>query len=51
MACILKINERSYQNYEGGDKTPNMDELIAFADFFYVSLDYLVDRSDKPKRG
>jgi transcriptional regulator with XRE-family HTH domain len=46
MAGILKINERSYQNYEGGDRTPNLEGLIALADFFDVSLDYLVGRSD-----
>jgi len=50
MAFILKINERSYQNYEGGDRIPNLEGLIALADFFDVSLDYLVGRSDDPAR-
>ncbi|MDD2285741.1 MAG: helix-turn-helix transcriptional regulator, partial [Paludibacter sp.] len=48
MAGILKINERSYQNYEGGDRTPNLEGIIALANFFNVSLDYLVGRSDNP---
>ncbi len=50
MAEICKINERSYQNYEGGDRVPNLDGLIALADYFDVSLDYLVGRSDDPER-
>lgn len=48
MSEICNIKERSYQNYEGGDRIPRLDDLIALADFFDVSLDYLVGRSDKP---
>jgi len=49
MSAICNIRERSYQNYEGGDRIPRLDDLIALADFFDVSLDYLVGRSDNPK--
>lgn len=34
------------QNYEYGTRKPAFDALIALADFFGVSLDYLVGRSD-----
>lgn len=36
------------QNYEYGTRKPAFDALIALADFFDVSLDYLVGRSDDP---
>lgn len=38
-----------YQRYEYGN-SPAFDKLIALADFFDVSLDYLVGRSDEPGR-
>ena len=46
-ADCLGIQLRSYQAYEGGDREPNIDGLIALADFFDVSLDYLMGRKDK----
>lgn len=39
-----------YQRYEYGDREPAYQNLIALADFFDVSLDYLVGRSDDPQR-
>lgn len=39
-----------YQRYEYGDRTPPLPTLLALADFFDVSLDYLVGRSDEPSR-
>ena len=50
MAEIFNITERGYQNYEIGKSTPNFNVLISLADFFDVSLDYLVGRSDNPAR-
>ena len=38
-----------YQRYEYGTRKPEFDMLIRLADYFDVSLDYLVGRSDKPK--
>lgn len=43
----IKSTEAGYQNYESGRRLPKFDALIALADFFDVSLDYLVGRSDK----
>ena len=37
-----------YQRYEYGDREPAFSKLIALADYFNVSLDYLVGRSDDP---
>lgn len=44
------LTEIAVQNYESGRRKPNYDSLIALADFFDVSLDYLVGRSNDPRR-
>jgi len=49
VAQAIGITERNYQYYEAGKREPSMSNLIALADFFDVTLDYLVGRSDKPK--
>jgi len=48
MANALEISERSYQRYEA-ENNPNNETLIKLADFFEVSTDYLLGRSDNPK--
>ena len=40
----------AYQRYEYGAREPAFNKLIALADYFDVSLDYLVGRSDDPTR-
>lgn len=47
--CI-GVAPRTLRGYEGGTREPNIEKLIAIADYFDVSLDYLVGRSDDPKR-
>ena len=42
----LSIAETQYQAYEQGRKKPGHDKLIALADFFDVSIDYLVGRTN-----
>ena len=39
----------SYLPYEKGVRAPTFDTLIALADYFNVSLDYLCGRTDKPE--
>lgn len=39
-----------YQRYEYGDREPAYQKLLALADYFDVSLDYLVGRSDVAER-
>ena len=41
-------NERAIRHYELGTRRPEFDALIALANFFDVSLDYLVGRTDNP---
>ncbi len=49
-AKLFEITERNYAGYEEGEAMPDIDKLIALADYFDVSLDYLVGRSDEPER-
>ena len=44
------VTEAMYQFYEYGKSEPTASVLIALADYFDVSLDYLVGRSDDPIR-
>lgn len=46
----VKMSALGYQRYEYGEREPSFKYLIALADFFDVSLDYLVGRSDNPSR-
>lgn len=45
-AKCLDVSVRSYQYYEAGNREPGIKSLIALADFFDVSLDYLMGRTD-----
>lgn len=46
----LNIGYRAYQCYELKQRYPDFQGLIAIADYFDVSLDYLVGRSDVRER-
>ena len=50
LADFLGIAEVSMQRFEYGTSKPKLENLIALADYFDVSLDYLVGRSDNPER-
>ena len=50
MANYLNITDTAYQNYEYGKRDMNIKTLTALADYFNVSIDYLVGRSDNPTR-
>ena len=50
VAEFLGILERSYQMYEHGKREPNHKTTIKLADYFDVSTDYLLGRSDNPTR-
>lgn len=50
IAKILELPLRTYQSYEYGEALPSIETLDKLADYFDVSLDYLVGRSDDPKR-
>lgn len=50
LAAELNLSELAIQNYESQRRKPAFDILIALADYFDVSLDYLVGRSDIKER-
>ena len=50
LAEEMKLSELAIQNYESQRRKPAFDVLIALADYFDVSLDYLVGRSEDSKR-
>ena len=44
----IGITRVGFQNYEVGRRKPTFEMIIVLADFFGVSADYLLGRSDKP---
>lgn len=48
IAEALGVTTRAYQFYESGRSEPSIKTLIAIADYFQVSIDYLVGRTDAP---
>ena len=49
IAKSVGLSLRSYQRYEYGERNPTSDILIKLADYFDVSIDYLVGRTDNPQ--
>lgn len=49
VARCININVRTYKYYEAGGRQPSIESLVALADFFCVSIDYLIGRSDEPE--
>lgn len=49
VANALGIAESAYQKYEYGTNVPGAYALIAIAECFDVSLDYLTGRTDNPE--
>ncbi len=47
LADYLMIARSTYKNYENGDRSIPIEILIKLADFYGISLDYLVGRTDK----
>lgn len=44
----IKMSSASYQRCENDRGTPSYKTLLTLADFFKVSIDYLVGRTDNP---
>ena len=49
MALDLNTNQNTISRYETGEREPGIDELIKIADYFNVSVDYLIGRTENPK--
>lgn len=46
LAKMLKISDRAVGYYEKGEREPDNDTLIKIAEYFKVSVDYLLGRTD-----
>ena len=45
----LKVSRYTVYSYEKGKTDPTLDSLVILADFFDVTLDYLLGRTDEPR--
>lgn len=48
LAMDLNMSQNTISRYETGERQPGIDELILLADYFSVSIDYLVGRTENP---
>lgn len=49
LALILNVHKGSISNWETDKRTPDKDMLIKIADYFDVTLDYLLGRTSNKK--
>lgn len=49
MAELLGVKQSSINRYEQGQSAPSLETLVRYADYFDVSLDYLLARTDNPQ--
>ncbi len=49
LSALTGINQALISKYERGGRVPPIEALIALADVFDVSIDYLVGRTDNPE--
>lgn len=46
MADYLQMAQPSYIRYENGSAEPSLENLVKIADYFDVSVDYLLGRAE-----
>lgn len=49
VALDLNLNQNSVSRYESGVREAGYNLLISFADYYGVSIDYILMRTDNPK--
>lgn len=47
VAAILQIQQTVYSRYERGYQTIPLEHLITLADYYHVSVDYLLGRTNQ----
>ena len=47
LALDLNMNQNTISRYENREREADYETLIKFADYFDVSIDYLLGRTDK----
>ena len=50
LAMDLCTNQNTISRYETGEREPGINEIIKIADYFNVSIDYLLEQTSNPKR-
>ncbi len=50
VARYLNVSQNTYSQYETGIISLTAETLIKLSDFYGVSIDYLLDRSENPQR-
>lgn len=48
LAMELNLSQNSISRYENREREAGYETLVAMADYFQVSLDYLLGRMDQP---
>ncbi len=49
LAMDLNMNQNSVSRYENGEREADYATLIKIADYFNVSIDFLLERTDNPE--
>ena len=49
LAMDLNMTQNTISRYETGEREPGIIELIQLADYFNISVDYLIGRTDNPQ--
>lgn len=49
LAMDLSLTQNTISRYETGTHEADYDTLIKLADYFHVSIDYLLERTDNPE--
>mgnify|MGYP002519807698 FL=1 len=50
IAKVLNVSQNTYSQYENGVISLTAEVLIKLSDFYNVSIDYLLDRTNNPER-
>lgn len=48
IASFLHIQQTVYSRYERGFQTIPLEHLLALADYYKVSIDYILERTNNP---
>lgn len=49
IAALLGIDQRVYSNYETGKREIPLSHLVTLADYYHVSVDYILGRAGYPR--
>ena len=49
LAMDLHMSQNTISRYENNEREPGIRELIQIADYFNISIDYLLERTDNPE--